>query len=163
MKMSIAIRLFQKVVITVFSSRMHLLRVYLLAGLLALAMLILLGTPQQADGSPEIWNAVDGSLSGLIHVNDDVPDLHVTTESGGDAHVAAGDLSSHAMLYSSEPLSSNDSFAIYLPIVIKPAETLVTKITMIQLTLPQPLAATSGSWCTWGTCSLSPRRSGSNL
>ena len=71
--------------------------------------------------------------------------------------VAAGDLSSHAVLYSSEPLSFTVSFTTYLPIVFKPVANLKSLVTKITLTLPQPLAATSGNWCTWGYCSLSPR------
>jgi len=46
---------------------------------------------------------------------------------------------------------------LYLPIVLKPPAGLPDHITQATLTLPQPLAASTGSWCTWGTCTLPPR------
>ncbi len=55
---SITHQLFQRHVIVVFSNRKRLPRLYLLAGLLAFGVFVLLGIPRQADGKPEIWRAV---------------------------------------------------------------------------------------------------------
>jgi hypothetical protein len=54
-------------------------------------------------------------------------------------------------------LTFTASFTTYLPIVSKPVANLKSLVTEVTLTLPQPLATTSGNWCTWGWCSLSPR------
>src|SRR3990172_2837293 len=123
---SIANRPFHKYLMVVFSGRMRLSRLYLLAVLLAFVMLMLWGMPQQAEGRPEIGSA-------------------------------AGNLPSRAVLGSSEPLSFTVSFTTYLPVVFKPVPKLKDLVTKITLTLPQPLAAPGGNWCTWGYCSLSPR------
>jgi hypothetical protein len=67
-------------------------------------------------------------------------------------------------------------YRLYLPLIMKdwliwvpdtptprptltstPTPNLKSLVTEVTLTLPQPLAATSGNWCTWGGCSLSPR------
>jgi len=156
--MSIANRTFYKYTILVFSRHMRLPYLYLVAGLLALAIPVLWGMPQQAGGRTEIWKAADDLQSGLIPVNEDTPELQAATKNSGDIHVAAGgDLSSHTALYSSEPLTVTVSFTTCLPIVFKPVSNLKSLVTKITVTLPQPLAATSGNWCTWGYCSLSPR------
>jgi hypothetical protein len=125
--MSIANRSFHKYPIIVLFSRRHLSRSCYLGGLLTLIMLMLGGLPQLADGRTENWDVADG------------------------------DPSSVAVLYFSEPASLTSSFAIYLPVVSKPGTNLKSLVTKITLTLPQPLAATSGNWCTWGSCSLTPR------
>ena len=53
--------------------------------------------------------------------------------------------------------TSADSYTTNLPLVFKPVNDLKSLVTKISVTLPQPIAATSGNWCTWGYCSLSPR------
>jgi len=55
------------------------------------------------------------------------------------------------------PLSFTPAFTNHLPIVIHHAPSLKGLLTEVTLTLPQPLAAASSSWCTWGWCSISPR------
>ena len=45
----------------------------------------------------------------------------------------------------------------YLPMVFKPPPDLKDLITKVTVTLPQPLEAAAGSFCTWGGCSVSPR------
>lgn len=155
--MSIVNQPFRKYVITVFSSRMRLPRLFLLACLLALVMLVLWSMPQRVAGRPEILIAADGPRSSLIPVNYGAQDLQVAPKDSGDLRPATDDLSSHVMLYSSVPLSFTASFTTYLPIVSKPVANLKSLVTEVTLTLPQPLAARSGNWCTWGWCSLSPR------
>lgn len=45
----------------------------------------------------------------------------------------------------------------YLPIVFSPPPDLKELITEVTVALPHPLAEATGSFCTWGGCSLSPR------
>jgi hypothetical protein len=45
----------------------------------------------------------------------------------------------------------------YLPMIIREALTLAEYITRTPLTLPQPLADATSSWCTWGGCQVGPR------
>jgi hypothetical protein len=45
----------------------------------------------------------------------------------------------------------------YLPMIIRPPRTLAEYLTRTVLTLPQPLADATSSWCTWGGCQLGPR------
>jgi hypothetical protein len=45
----------------------------------------------------------------------------------------------------------------YLPLVVRSVLTLEEYLTHTTLTLPQPLADTTSSWCTWGGCLLGPR------
>jgi hypothetical protein len=156
-KMSIANRLPHKYVMIVFSGRRRWSRLYLWAGLLGLMMLILGAMPRKAEGSSEIRRSVDDLQSTLVPVNYDGPDMQVATMRGGDTTVAAGDLAGYTVRYSNEPLSFTTSVTTYLPLVVKPVSNLKSLVTKSTLTLPQPLAATSRNWCTWGSCSLSPR------
>ena len=74
---------------------------------------------------------------------------------GSGADESGGSAGSHAA-----PLSVTDSYTTYLPFVSKPRmppSNLWSTVTKASLTLPFPLAAKSGNWCTWGFCSLSPR------
>ncbi len=68
-----------------------------------------------------------------------------------------GDPSSQAVIDSSSPLTATASLTVSLPMVFKPVTSLKSLVTQFAVTLPQPLAEASGSWCTWGHCSLSPR------
>lgn len=155
--MSIANQSFHQYVIVLLSSRWHCSRSCLLAGVLGSVMLLLGGVPQQAEGRPGKWNGADGSPSIHLPVSYDTPDLQMATKSGGDIQVSAGDPSRHTVLYFSKPLSLTSAFAIYLPIVSKLGTNLKSLVNKTSLTLPQPLAAATGNWCTWGSCSLSPR------
>ena len=60
--------------------------------------------------------------------------------------------------YPSTTLSSTALLTNYLPIVVLNSppriKDLITEVTVV---LPQPLAAATGSFCTWGGCLLSPR------
>lgn len=154
--MSLANRPFREYVTVMSSSRVRLSRLCLLAGLLALVVLVLWGMPRQADVRPQALIAADRSQPGLIPVNYDAQD-EVSFESDRDIRVVTGDPSSHTALAPSAPLSFTASFTAYLPFVSKPVPNLKSLVTEVTLTLPRPLAATSGNWCTWGWCSLSPR------
>ncbi|GAB4541609.1 MAG: hypothetical protein Kow0063_32620 [Anaerolineae bacterium] len=46
---------------------------------------------------------------------------------------------------------------LYLPIIFKAPAGLADRISQVSLTLPHPLAGSTSSWCTWGTCTLPPR------
>jgi hypothetical protein len=45
----------------------------------------------------------------------------------------------------------------YLPLAVRSVLTLEEYLTLTTLSLPQPLADTTSSWCTWGGCLLGPR------
>ncbi len=49
------------------------------------------------------------------------------------------------------------TFTTYLPILFRSPSGLKNLVTKVTVTLPQPLAATTGSFCTWSHCSISPR------
>lgn len=136
-------------------SRLHLL---LLAGLLVLVTIMLWSMTRQTDWLPEVSSTADGSAQlNSIPVNYDARDLQVVLDSGGDGHAATDDISSYAVFYSTTPLSFTASFTGYLPIVFKPVTDLKSLVTEVTVTLPHPLAAASGNWCTWGWCTVSPR------
>ena len=57
----------------------------------------------------------------------------------------------------SPPLAVTEEYTGYLPIVLKPVTTLKGLVTEYTISLPEPLAGTQSSWCTWSWCTLSPR------
>jgi hypothetical protein len=77
-----------------------------------------------------------------------------------DTDLCAPSLVSRGSMPSSDAYSataSGSAYTIYLPFVSRPLPSLKSLITEVSLHLPQPLAAATHSWCTWGGCSLSPR------
>lgn len=53
--------------------------------------------------------------------------------------------------------STTISLTLYLPLVRNGPQDIKSLITKTNLTLPNPLEARGGNWCTWTYCSLSPR------
>lgn len=53
--------------------------------------------------------------------------------------------------------STENEGLLYLPLVLKPLTSLAGQISVVTLDLPTPLAGATGSWCTWGGCSIGPR------
>ena len=74
----------------------------------------------------------------------------------GYPHISYYDYSNRDLKYTycSPPTLA---FTTYLPLVLKPRPSLKDLTTKTTVTLPQPLAGSAGSFCTWGGCSLSPR------
>ena len=130
--MSSVTRPFHKHVVVTFPSRIR-PRLYLLASLLALVMLTLWGVTRQTNGLTETLSAADSPMQPSAIPKDG------------------------ATFYPSASLSFTPSFTIHLPIVLKPVASLKDLVTQAAVTLPHPLAASSGSFCTWNWCTLSPR------
>lgn len=123
-----------------------------LAGLLTLMTLVLWSLPQAVKGKSESLRPA-GSLSpSLVTAHQAALDRPAAAR-GDDIH---SPISDPASLPANPSLSFTATFTSYLPIIFKPI-TLKGLITQSAITLPQPLAAASGNWCTWGYCSLSPR------
>lgn len=49
------------------------------------------------------------------------------------------------------------AIALYLPLITTGTPDIKSVISVSSVTLPQPLANSSGNWCTWGYCTISPR------
>ncbi|MCP4424023.1 MAG: hypothetical protein GY803_06000 [Chloroflexi bacterium] len=155
--MSEAKRPFRKQTTIVFPIQKRWLNWVLLTGVLALITLMLWGMPQPVKGETERLITTDGSRSNQMVMNAAVPDWQATVRVGDGIHFIAGDLSDPASFYANLPLSFTAAYTAYLPIVFKPVPNLKSLVTNIIVALPQPLSGTSGNWCTWGYCTLSPR------
>jgi hypothetical protein len=64
-----------------------------------------------------------------------------------------GDLAGGQVVYPTSLLTST----LYLPVILMIPPSLTDRISQVSLSLPRPLAGSTGSWCTWGTCNLPPR------
>lgn len=74
---------------------------------------------------------------------------------GGQAQTAARTPASTAARASIQ--AGPAANALYLPMLHRPLVNFRDMVRETSVTLPQPLAASSANWCTWGYCSLSPR------
>jgi len=158
--MSTVNRPFCKYATVVFPRSIRLSRFHLLplAALLVLVTTMLWGANRKADWLPDASSIAEASAQlDSNPVNHHARDLQVAPDGDGEGHSVTGELSRHAVSYSSTSLSSATSLTTYFPIVFKPMADLKSLITKVTVTLPQPLAAASSSWCTWGWCSVSPR------
>ena len=130
--MSVATRSFLKHMAVLFPIRKR-TSLILAASVLALAILILWGMLRQAGAQAGTLRAADSSTqSNLLPMNP-------------------------ATFYPDPSLDFTSSFTIHLPIVFGPAASLKSLVTQVTVSLPHPLMAASGNWCTWGYCTLGPR------
>jgi len=106
--------------------------------------LMLWGLPQVAKGKSESLRPAGRSSSSLVTNHQAALDGPAVARGGDDIHSTISD---PASLPANLPLSFTATFTSYLPIAFKPI-TLKGLITQTTITLPQPLAAASGNWCT---------------
>ncbi|MGD2207634.1 MAG: hypothetical protein PVH17_12745, partial [Anaerolineae bacterium] len=83
--------------------------------------------------------------------------IGIATGKGAGASAANHPIADRTEISSRALLSVTYSYTTYLPLVMAPPRTPKDLVTQTLLTLPEPLAGTSSSFCVWDWCDISPR------